>query len=56
MLATTSLWMGINISDVDGVVLWKFPIKKDLANYWQRLGRGGRGGGRTSKAYIFLPY
>ncbi|OXV10267.1 hypothetical protein Egran_01973 [Elaphomyces granulatus] len=26
MLATTSLGMGINISDVDGVVLWKFPI------------------------------
>ena len=47
--------MGINISDVDGVVLWKFPIGKDLADYWQRLGRGGRGGGRTSKAYIFLP-
>ncbi|KAN0072965.1 hypothetical protein V8E54_009079 [Elaphomyces granulatus] len=30
MLATTSLGMGINISDVDGVVLWKFPIGKGL--------------------------
>ena len=34
--------MGINISDVDGVVLWKVPIGKDLADYWQRLGRGRR--------------
>jgi len=43
MLATTSLGMGINVSDVDGVLLWKFPIGKDLGDYWQRLGRGGRG-------------
>jgi hypothetical protein len=30
MLATTSLGMGINISDVDGVVIWKFPIGRIL--------------------------
>jgi len=56
MVATTSLGMGVNVPDVGQVVLWKFPITKSLADHWQRLGRGGRGYGRTSKGYIFLPY
>lgn len=56
MVATTSLGMGVNVPDVGRVVLWKFPITKCLEDLWQRLGRGGRGYGRTSKGYIFLPY
>lgn len=56
MVATTSLGMGVNIPDVARVVIWRFPIDEGLIDVWQRLGRGGRGEGRTSQAYIFLPY
>ena len=28
----------------------------DLTEIWQRVGRGGRGDGMTSKAYVFLPF
>jgi len=56
MIATTSLGMGMNISDIERVVLWKFPIDLSLSDYWQRLGRGGRGPGCTSQGFIFLPY
>ena len=56
MIATTALGIGVNIPDVERVVLWKFPIDKSVAEHWQRIGRGGRGEGRTSHAFIFLPY
>lgn len=56
MFATTSLGMGINIPDVARVVTWKIPITVSLGDLWQRLGRGGRGAGLTSKAYVMLPY
>lgn len=56
IVATTSLGIGVNIPDVERVVLWKFPQDNSAAEYWQRIGRGGRGSGKTSKAYIFLPY
>ncbi|KAE9980266.1 hypothetical protein EG327_006653 [Venturia inaequalis] len=56
IFATTSLGMGINVSDVSRVVLWGFPIGKDLGDFWQRIGRGGRGKDIRSTAYIFLPY
>jgi superfamily II DNA helicase RecQ len=56
MFATTSLGMGINIPDVARVVTWSIPITKSLGDIWQRIGRGGRGAGRTSQSYIMLPY
>jgi len=56
MVATTALGMGVNVADVERVVLWRLPITRDLGDYWQRLGRGGRGKDRTSIAHIFLPY
>jgi len=56
MIATAALGMGVNVPDVERVVLWKFTLTKDLGDYWQRLGRGDRGINRTSVGYIFLPY
>lgn len=56
MFATTSLGMGINIPDVARVVTWKIPITVSLGDLWQRFGRGGRGEGLTSQAYVMLPY
>ncbi|KAE9961472.1 hypothetical protein EG328_002905 [Venturia inaequalis] len=56
IFATTSLGMGINVPDVARVCLWNFPIGKDLGDFWQRVGRGGRGKDMKSTAYIFLPY
>ena len=56
MFATTSLGMGINIPDVVRVVTWKIPITASLGDIWQRIGRGGRGAGLTSQAYVMLPY
>jgi len=56
LVATTSLGMGVNIPDIERVVLWSFPLGDDPADHWQRLGRGGRGPGRTSTCYLLLPY
>lgn len=56
IIATTVLGMGINIADVDRVVTHGIPITRSLGDLWQRLGRGGRGEGRTSKAFVLLPY
>lgn len=56
MAATTSLCMGMNVSDVGRVVICKFPIGRDFADLWQKAGRGGRGKGRRSMAFAFLPY
>lgn len=56
IFATTSLGMGINVPDISRVVQWNFPINYDVADLWQRLGRGGRGPGRTSTGYWFIPY
>jgi len=56
MFATTSLGMGINIPDVARVVTWKVPITASLGDLWQRIGRGGRGAGLSSTAYVMLPY
>jgi hypothetical protein len=56
MFATTCLGMGVNFKDVARVVAWKIPITKSLGDVWQRLGRGGRGEGVRSQAYIMLPY
>jgi len=56
MVSTTSLGIGVNIPDIERVIIWRFPIDDSLCELWQRIGRGGRGEGRTSIAYIFLPY
>lgn len=56
MVATTSLGMGINIPDVKRVIVYDFPLDKDISDVWQRVGRGGRSIGQTSEAYIFIPY
>jgi len=56
VVSTTSLGMGINIPDVERVVVWKVPITKRLADAWQRIGRGGRRPGSSSNSYVFLPY
>lgn len=56
MVATTSLGTGINIPDVEVVVIWKFPLEKKPAEAWQRAGRGGRGKNRKSRVYFFFPY
>ncbi|KAK0123605.1 hypothetical protein ONS96_010580 [Cadophora gregata f. sp. sojae] len=60
MVATTALGMGMNVPDVTRVCQQKLPIGdtfQDTApEVWQRLGRGGRGFGRSSVGYIFLPY
>lgn len=56
MVATTSLGMGINVPDIKCIVTWNFPINMDLCDIWQRIGRGGRGKGQTSRCYILLPY
>ncbi len=56
MVATTSLGMGVNVPDVTRVVNWGFPIDNEPSEIWQRIGRGGRGQGQTSQAFVFLPY
>lgn len=56
VFATTTLGMGINIPDVDRVVTHDLPITNSVGDLWQRLGRGGRGEGRTSEAHVLLPY
>ena len=56
MVSTTSLGIGVNIPDIERVIIWRFPIDNSLCELWQRIGRGGRGEGRTSIAYILLPY
>jgi superfamily II DNA/RNA helicase len=56
MIATTVLGMGVNIEDVEVVVCWGLPIKRDIKDLWQRIGRSGRGEDCRSQAYIFLPF
>jgi superfamily II DNA helicase RecQ len=56
MVATTTLGTGVNVPDVARVVIWQFPLGMDLAEIWQRAGRGGRAVGMRSTAYLFLPF
>jgi superfamily II DNA helicase RecQ len=56
MVATTTLGTGVNVHDVARIINWQFPLGMDLSEIWQRVGRGGRGDGTTSKAYVFLPF
>ncbi len=56
MVATISLRMGINISDIERILNQSFPIGYDISDIQQRLGRGGRGPGRISQGYLLLLY
>lgn len=56
ILATTSLGIGVNVPDIEVVVCWKFPIRMDPSDIWQRLGRGSRGPGCRSVGILLLPY
>lgn len=56
MIATTSFGIGINIPDIDRVIVYDFPTDKSVQDTWQRIGRGGSGLGRVSHAFIFIPY
>lgn len=56
MVATTSLGMGINVPDIERVIVYDFPQDRSVQDTWQRIGRGGRGENRTSHAFVFLPY
>jgi len=56
MIATTSLGMGVNIMDIEYVICWRFPIGFDIADIYQKAGRGGRGPGRTSTVILYLDY
>lgn len=56
IVATTSMGTGINIADIQRVVMWKLPIDSSPTELWQRAGRGGRGEGQTSEVHIFVPY
>ena len=56
MVADTSLGMGVNVPDVERIVVWRLSVGMNLGDVWQRLGRGGRGPGPRSEGYIFLPY
>ena len=41
IVATILLRMGVNVPDVEQVILWQFLIRNDLRDYWQRLNYGG---------------
>jgi len=56
MVATIFLWMGINILNIERIVNWKFPIKFNIYDMWQRISRGDRGLDRTSQRYLLLLY
>jgi superfamily II DNA helicase RecQ len=55
-MATILLGMGMNIQDVKRVIVWNFPCRREPADVWQRVGRGGHGEGHINIAYIFLLY
>ena len=35
-IVTTSMSIGINITDIDRVIIWKLLIGLDLSELWQR--------------------
>lgn len=42
MVTTTSLSTGLNMSDIERIVQWDFPITNDIEDAAQRLERAGR--------------
>ncbi|KAF1972714.1 hypothetical protein BU23DRAFT_568906 [Bimuria novae-zelandiae CBS 107.79] len=56
MVCTTALGMGMDISGIERVYQWGFPITMDLGDLVQRFGRGARGSGQTATAVFFVPY
>src|SRR6266516_819393 len=53
VVATESLGLGVDLSDIFRVVQYGFPIGKDLAILWQRFGRAARDAKLNGEA-IFL--
>jgi len=48
MVATTSLGMGVNMKDINRVVVWTLPITKQVGDVFQQFSRAGRQKGQQS--------
>jgi superfamily II DNA helicase RecQ len=55
MIATTLLGTGMNMPDVERVVIWKIPLGELIEELWQRIGRCARAIA-AGIAYIFLQH
>ena len=56
LVATTAVGLGMNLPDVERVVVYGLLITMDLSDLMQRIGRAARAHGRVGDALIFLPY
>jgi superfamily II DNA/RNA helicase len=56
LVATTAVGLGMNLPDIERVVVYGLLITMDLSDLMQRIGRAARAAGRTGDAIIFLPY
>jgi superfamily II DNA or RNA helicase len=56
MVATNLLGTGMNMPDIDRVVVWGLPLDEILDELWQRIGRAARLQSMNAIAYLFLPY
>jgi len=53
LIGTDACSLGVNVDDVDLTIQWGVTEKLTLDILWQRMGRGGRGEGRTSYGLVF---
>jgi len=51
LICTISFGMGIDVPDLDMVIHW--GMSSSIANYWQEVGRAGRGG-QSAVARLFV--
>ena len=56
LVATTAVGLGMNLPDVECVVVYGLLITMDLSDLMQRIGRAARALGLVGDALIFLPY
>lgn len=56
LVATTAVGLGMNLPDVERVVVYGLLITMELSDLMQRIGRAARAASRTGDAIIFLPY